>query len=114
MSNFVNKHGQPPSPPLPADHPLTMATIHSHKGPRIMPPMWMQRLGRDPIDTKTCQAPIFGAHNHMTGTRCQEPAAFVLVEDKPRKDGSIGAHSVCKHHAGMLRPEHGHLTPLTP
>lgn len=115
---FTNDHGQQPSPPLPADHPVSVPPAPKPGQRRIhAKSRLLQRMGREPIDLKQCQAPIAMPGKFTHHHRCTNPAAFVFVENKER-DGAVAAMSLCKFHHDMLLVSHGadagKMTPLTP
>lgn len=109
MPTFTNKHGQEPSPPLPADHPLSVA-----KRPFKAKHRLLQRMGHEAIDTTRCQAPLSSRAGY---TRCTLPATHVIVENAPR-DGRVCAMSVCDvHYKSLLvsQPaDYAEIHPLTP
>lgn len=109
MPNFVNKHGQPPHPPLPADHPLSVTKPPFRAKHRLL-----QRMGHEAIDTTRCQAPVASRIGY---SRCTLPATHVIVENALR-DGRIAAMSVCDvHHKALLvsQPaDYAEIHPLTP
>lgn len=97
MTTYVNDHGQEPSPAAPPEFGTPSPDLPpSFRGSRETN-MVVVRTGREGIDDVRCQAPTkavpMGSQSVMT--RCDRPATCVVVENKPRPDGTIGGMGLC-------------------
>lgn len=95
MATYTNAHGHEPS------GPDTSPVQTAFRRPTM-------KLARRPhYDVTRCQAADAAGQTSGHGMRCPHPPVCVMVENKPRADGSIASMCLCQAHHDRLLSDYG-------